>query len=103
MTARDDLLHLCPEVVRTYADPATYLYTPTQWAPRRDDYCRLVGKPTSGADALAQGKEEPHSALEELEATPASASPDDTGTVRLDPDDHLVCRRCRPRTSPPRP
>lgn len=75
---------------RRYADPGTYLYTPTQWAPRRDDYCRLVGKPSSAAEALEQGKQELHAALEELEGALANASPDDTGTVRLDDDDHLV-------------
>jgi hypothetical protein len=75
---------------RRYADPATYLYTPAQWAPRRDDYCRLVGKPASAAEALEQGKEELHAALQELEETLSNASPDDTGTVRLDDDDHLV-------------
>jgi hypothetical protein len=34
---------------RRYADPATYLYTPEQWAPRRADFCKLVRKP---ADAV---------------------------------------------------
>jgi hypothetical protein len=74
---------------RRYADPATCLYTSAQWAPRRDDYCRLVGKPSSAVDALEQGKEELH-VREELEETLANVSPDDTGTVRLDDDDHLA-------------
>jgi Domain of unknown function (DUF4158) len=43
---------------RRYADPATYLYTPQQWAPKRAGFCQLTGKPASAADALAQGKEE---------------------------------------------
>ena len=38
---------------RRYADPSTYLYTPGQWMPRRAEYCRLVGKPASAADAIA--------------------------------------------------
>lgn len=79
---------------RRYADPATYLYTPEQWAPRRGEYCRLVGKPRgkppNAAEALEQGKEELHAALQELEKTLAGAAPDDTGMVRLDEDEHLV-------------
>ena len=75
---------------RRYADPATYLYTPAQWKPRQADYCRLVGKPAMAADALEQGKEELHTALAEMEKALAGALPDDTGTVRLDADDHLV-------------
>ena len=42
------------------------------------------------ADALEQGKEELHTALAEMENALAGALPDDTGTVRLDGDDHLV-------------
>ncbi|GGQ14116.1 hypothetical protein GCM10010140_50460 [Streptosporangium pseudovulgare] len=75
---------------RRYADPATYLYTPEQWAPWSGEYCRLVGKPPNATDALEQGKEELHAALEELETTLAGAAPDDTGMVRLDEDEHLV-------------
>jgi hypothetical protein len=75
---------------RRYADPATYLYTPEQWAPRQSEYCRLVGKPPNAAEALEQGKEELHEALEELEKTLAGAAPDDTGMVRLDEEAHLV-------------
>jgi Tn3 transposase DDE domain len=75
---------------RRYAHPATYLYTPAQWKPRQADYCRLVNKPAMAADALEQGKEELHTALAEMEKALAGALPDDTGTVRLDGDDHLV-------------
>jgi TnpA family transposase len=75
---------------RRYADPATYLYTPAQWQPRQAGYCQLVGKPAMAADALEQGKEELHTALAQLENTLAGALPDDTGTVRLDEDEHLV-------------
>src|SRR5260370_42528469 len=75
---------------RRYADPSTYLFTPEQWAPRQGDFCKLVGKPARAADALAQGKEELHAALAELEKTLAGALPDDTGAVRLDEDDKLV-------------
>ncbi|MEU0567286.1 hypothetical protein ABZ297_18120 [Nonomuraea sp. NPDC005983] len=41
-------------------------------------------------EALEQGKEELHAALEELETTLANAAPDDTGTVRLDEEAHLL-------------
>jgi TnpA family transposase len=75
---------------RRYADPATYLYTPDQWQPKQGDYCQLVGKPASAANALEQGKEELHAALEEMDKALAGALPDDTGKVRLDGDDHLV-------------
>jgi hypothetical protein len=75
---------------RRYADPATYLYTPAQWKPKQADYCQLVNKPAKAADALEQGKEELHTALAEMDKTLAGALPDDTGTVRLDADDHLV-------------
>jgi hypothetical protein len=66
------------------------LYTPAQWKPRQADYCRLVGKPARAADALEQGREELHAALADMENALAGALPDDTGTVRLDGDDHLV-------------
>ncbi|MET8335949.1 Tn3 family transposase [Streptosporangium canum] len=42
------------------------------------------------AQAAVDQLEELHAALEELEGTLTNASPDDTGTVRLDDDDHLV-------------
>ncbi|MGH3601548.1 MAG: Tn3 family transposase, partial [Pseudonocardiaceae bacterium] len=75
---------------RRYADPATYLYTPAQWKPKQADYCQLVNKPAKAADDLEQGKEELHTSLAEMDKTLASALPGDTGTVRLDADDHLV-------------
>lgn len=75
---------------RRYADPSTYLFTPEQWAPRQRDYCALVGKPTRAADALAQGKQELHAALADLDKTLANSLPEDTGAVRLDSDDKLV-------------
>ena len=88
---------------RRYADPSTYLYTPGQWMPRQAEYCRLVGKPARAADAMAQGKEELHAALAELENALAGALPDDTGTVRLDADDHLVIPKLTAEDVPPRP
>jgi hypothetical protein len=75
---------------RRYADPATYLFTPEKWAPQQAEFCAMVGKPSSASDALAQGKEELHSALADLEQVLAGSLPDDTGAVRLDEDDKLV-------------
>ncbi len=75
---------------RRYADPATYLFTPQQWEPKRSGFCTLVNKPIKGVDAVAQGKEELHTALAQLEQTLAGALPDDVGAVRLDEDDQLV-------------
>ena len=75
---------------RRYADPSTYLYTADQWMPKQGEYCRLAWKLVSAADAIAQGKEELHTALAELENTLLGALPDDAGTVRLDGDDKLV-------------
>jgi hypothetical protein len=75
---------------RRYADPATYLFTPQQWEPKRSGFCTLVNKPIKGVDAVAQGKEELHTALAQLEQTLAGALPDDVGAVRLDEDNQLV-------------
>ena len=75
---------------RRYADPATYLYTPQQWAPRRAGFCQLTDEPASAAGALAQGREELHAALGELEKTLAAAPPGDAGAVRLDAAGKLV-------------
>jgi hypothetical protein len=75
---------------RRYADPATYLYTAEQWALKRAGFCQLTGKPASAAVAIAQGKEELHAALAELDKTLANAPPGDVGAVRLDADSKLV-------------
>jgi TnpA family transposase len=75
---------------RRYADPATYLFTRDQWLPRRTEFCALVGKPAGAQDAIAQGKQELHAALADLETALAAARPGDTGAVRLDDDGRLV-------------
>ncbi|MFI6910051.1 Tn3 family transposase [Nonomuraea sp. NPDC050394] len=75
---------------RRYADPATYLYTLAQWTPRQAAFWRLVGKPADPGEAIAQGKDELHQALGELEQTLAGSLPDESGAVRLDDDDNLV-------------
>ena len=72
---------------RRYADPSTYLYPPGQWELQREAYCKLVGEPAKAADALAQGKEELHAALAELEKILAGALPDDIGAA----DQHRRC------------
>jgi hypothetical protein len=53
---------------RRYADPASFLLTPQQWKPQRLEYCHLVGKPPTAADALALANDELHAALSDLEA-----------------------------------
>ncbi|MEV3927272.1 hypothetical protein [Actinomadura coerulea] len=62
---------------------------------RRDDCCRLMGKPTSAADALTPGEEELHPAGGAKGAL-AGACPDDTSTVGLDDSINTWwSRRCR--------
>jgi hypothetical protein len=79
----------CPGHAAT-PTPRRTCTTPQQWAPKRAGFCQLAGKPASAADALAQGKEELHAALGELEKTLADAPPGDAGAVRLDADGKLV-------------
>ncbi len=75
---------------RRYADPGTYLFTPEQWQPRLAEFCQMVRKPPTAAEAIAQVKDELHQALTDLEETLASASPGDVGAVRLDEQGKLV-------------
>lgn len=77
------------EQLRSFPDINLPLH-PGQWMPRQAEYRRLVAKPARAADAIAQGKEELHAALADLESTLARALPGDTGTVRLDDNDRLV-------------
>lgn len=73
---------------RRYADPASFLLTPQQWAPQRLEFCHLVGKPPAASDALAVAKDELHTALSDLETQlDRGASP---GEVRLTGDGELV-------------
>ena len=73
---------------RRYADPASFLLTPQQWGPRRLEYCHLVGKPATAADALALANDELHAALSDLEAQLARGG--GKGEVRLGPDSELI-------------
>ncbi|MGH3194130.1 MAG: Tn3 family transposase, partial [Streptosporangiaceae bacterium] len=73
---------------RRYADPASFLLTPQQWEPQRLEYCHLVGKPATAADALAQANDELHAALSDLEAQLARGG--GKGEVRLGKDGELV-------------
>ncbi|GAA3474824.1 Tn3 family transposase [Nonomuraea roseola] len=75
---------------RRYADPGAYLFTPEQWQPRLAEFCQLVRKPPTAAEAIAQVKDELHQALTDLEETLAGASPGDVGAVRLDEQGKLV-------------
>jgi hypothetical protein len=71
---------------RRHSDPAAYLLTPTKWADQRAEFCRLVGKPTDAAPALAQVENALNTALGDLEATLAEGE----GPVRLDDAGELV-------------
>jgi TnpA family transposase len=73
---------------RRYADPASFLLTPQQWEPQRLEFCHLVGKPASAADALALANDELHAALSDLE--PQLARGGGPGEVRLGADGELV-------------
>jgi TnpA family transposase len=73
---------------RRYADPASFLLTPQQWEPQRLEFCHLVGKPASAADALALASDELHTALSDLEAQLARGG--GTGEVRLGKDGELI-------------
>ena len=73
---------------RRYADPASFLLTPQQWEPQRLEFCHLVGKPASAADALALAGDELHAALADLEAQFARGG--GPGEVRLGADGELI-------------
>ena len=73
---------------RRYADPASFLLTPQQWEPQRLEFCHLVGKPATAADALALANDELHAALSDLEAQLARGG--GPGEVRLGADGELI-------------
>ena len=67
---------------RRYADPSSFLLSPQQWEPQRLEFCHVVGKPASAADALARASDELHAALSDLEAQLARGG--GPGEVRLE-------------------
>ena len=71
---------------RRYSDPAAYLLTPDRWTDHRAEFCRLVGKPTDPARALADAEDELGEALRELEEVLTAGD----GPVRLDEAGELV-------------
>ncbi len=73
---------------RRYADPASFLLTPQQWEPQRLEFCHLVGKPASAADALAVADDELHAVLADLETQLAGGG--GPGEVRLTEDGELI-------------
>ena len=73
---------------RRYADPASFLLTPQQWEPQRLEFCHVVGKPASAADALALADDELHAALSDLETQLARGG--GPGEVRLTGDGELI-------------
>jgi TnpA family transposase len=88
---------------RRYADPASFLLTAAQWAPLRQEFCQLVGKPATAVEALAVADEELHAALTDLDALLGkprptrvpkgalrSAGAHGPGEVRLGDDGELI-------------
>jgi len=73
---------------RRYADPASFLLTVEAWEPQRLEFCHLVGKSATAADALAQADDELHTALVDLEALLAKGGA--PGEVRLTDDGELI-------------
>ena len=71
---------------RRYADPASLLFTPEQWAPKRAEFCTLVGKSPDATRAWADTEAELHRRLADLEATLARGA----GPIRLSEDGDLV-------------
>jgi TnpA family transposase len=74
---------------RRYADPASYLFTPEQWAGQRDQFCQLVGKPASARAALEGCKEELQAAMGDLEKVLGNRRAG-TGEVRLSDKGELI-------------
>ena len=72
---------------RRYADPASFLLTPAQWAPQRLEFCRLAGKAAAAADALVLAGDELHAALTDLEGQLARGG---AGQVRLTEAGELI-------------
>jgi hypothetical protein len=81
---------------RRYADPASFLLTLEQWEPQRIEFCRLVGKPTEAADALAQADDELHTALVDLEGQLARGGRRGTPDWRRGADHPAADRRGHP-------
>ncbi len=71
---------------RRYADPASLLFTPEQWEPKRAEFFALVGKSPDAARAWADTEAELHRRLADLEATLASGA----GPIRLSEGGELV-------------
>jgi hypothetical protein len=64
------------------------LLSPQQCQPQRLEFCHVVGKPASAADALALASDELHAALSDLEVQLARGG--GPGEVRLTGDGELV-------------
>lgn len=71
---------------RRYADPTSYLLTPTEWGPKRAEFCALVDKSPDPARAWAAAEAELHRSLGDLEAVLAGGA----GPIRLSDAGELV-------------
>lgn len=74
---------------RRYADPASYLFTPAQWQPRRNEFCHLVGKSPKAGESLLAAFDEHATAMDNLESVLAKSA-GKTGQVRIDESGDLV-------------
>ncbi|MFC5203117.1 DUF4158 domain-containing protein [Streptomyces kaempferi] len=74
---------------RRYADPASYLFTPAQWAGQRDQFCQLVGKPSAAQAALEGCREELQTAMGDLEKVLGGRKAG-VGEVRLSEKGELI-------------
>jgi hypothetical protein len=74
---------------RRYANPASYLFTPSQWESRRVEFCHLVGKSPKASDSLAMAFDEHATAMTDLEAVLAKTK-GKVGEVRIDDAGDLV-------------
>jgi len=88
---------------RRYADPSTYLYTPRQWAPRQEEYCRRVGKPAAAAHAWSRGRRNCTRRSPSWSRSSPAPCPVTAGRSAWTATATWWCRRCRLRTSRRRP
>ncbi|MGD0604773.1 MAG: hypothetical protein ABSA53_14375 [Streptosporangiaceae bacterium] len=85
---------------RRYADPSTYLYAPRQWAPRQEEYGRLVGKPAAAVHALEQGRRHCTRRPPSWSRPSPTPGPVTPGRSAWTATTTWWCRRCRLRHPP---
>jgi TnpA family transposase len=71
---------------RRYADPATYLLPAERWGRLREEYCAMVGTPSTASVRLAEARHELEGRLRRVEAAL------EEGHVRIDDGELVVSR-----------